>query len=336
MNKLLRFGWLITVVSLASCTTIGRKNAPGSGYTLPGVATISDTVFETGLGVKIHSGRSVDMNVVEISPDRSSTTIPITGTITLGNHNATPNNFAITALVNYEQTPSTIGTDTETIHLVTVNAFSDKNFDFMVQLPNQEGRYKLWWVVFVFPDKHDLDRQSRISLSKVNSFASDILVGADANFPSPIYQKLASTSSVSTGFSGGPEINRSSSDPQAGWFTDTVKVDTRLSYFVHLGHSNRPITNYALVAFLDGYQIPVQRHAPDAVFWGIIEADSFLAVPATVQTPRVTGIHELEVLYIPEPYGVEGTEAIQGMIPRSSVWGSIQNSMRVGLITTEK
>ena len=123
------------------------------------------------------------------------------------------------------------------------------------------------------------------------------IVGNDTNFPAPTYQPLTPIPSIPIGFSGGPEINRSSSAPQAGWFTDTVKADTHLSYFVHLGHSNRPTTNYALVAFLDGYQIPVQRNAPDAVYWGTIEADSFLAVPATVQIPPVTGIHELEVLY---------------------------------------
>jgi hypothetical protein len=328
---------IIVIVSVAACTTIRGTNPSGAGPLFPGEEIISDAeVFEVGLGVQIHSGVPVDLNVTHISPAPLTNNVPITGTITLGNHNSTSNTFVLTALVNYQQTISTIDSRTKVIHPTVVNAFSDRSIHFALQLPKEEGRYKLWWVVFAFPDEHDLDIQSRISLSEVYSFASDIIIGDVVSFPIPaLNQSTPSMSSSPVELSGGPILTRYSSSWQTTWYTETVKANDVLPFFIHIRNGTRPLVNYALVAFLDGYQIPVQYDDPSTtVYWGTLREGSYAVIPASVPIPGVSGVHELEVLYVPEPYGVEGTEAGQNATPRSHSWGSsMLNSLRVGLIT---
>lgn len=339
MNRTLYSLWLVLIALATACTTVIGEKPPASGPALPGQNVVSNaTTMEWGLGVQIHSGMAVDRNVVQLSSAPQGSTIPITGTITLGNHNDAPQGFRLTALLNYQQTPSTINTHTDILHTTVVNAFTDEMIEFTLQLPNQEGRYKLWWVVFGFPDEHPLDMQSRLSSSQVYSFATDIVVGNGASFPVPTFEPFTPYASSATfeSFSG-IQLTHDALSPQASWFTDTVKANDTLPYFIHIGNSTRPVTNYALVAFLNGLQIPIQHDEPAmTVFWGTVDADSLTTIPASVQVPEGAGIHELQVLYVPDPYGVEGTEAVQTSIPRWVSWGtSMSESLRVGLIVAE-
>jgi hypothetical protein len=225
-----------------------------------------------------------------------------------------------------------IHTGTAVLHYVDLPPFASQEIDFSLEIPNQAGRYKLWWLVFAFPDSHDLDMNSRIRHSIAGGFASDILVGEAGEFPLVAYQLVPAFSAY---LIGSPHINRDPA-PKTGWFTDTVRSGEIVDYFIHFGQPERA-ANFALIAFLDGLQIPLRHDAPGNVFWGTIGANSQSTIPASVQIPGTAAIHELETLYIPDPFGPEGTIAVQQTTPRGQTWGSSPlGSIRVGLEVMDK
>jgi hypothetical protein len=352
MNK--RNRWIISVAGIllmislmTGCSLVSEVTArQAPPHLSPGSSSrvISNEAFEYGIGVQIHTGTAVDLNVTHISPPLSLDsalssdtalsldTVTITGTVRLGNHNADNNRFRLTALLNYEQISSTMNQQTAVLHYVDLPPFASQEIDFSLEIPNQAGRYKLWWLVFAFPDSHDLDMNSRIRQSITGGFASDILVGEAGEFPLIAYQLVPAFSAY---LIGGPLINRDPA-PQTGWFTDTVRSGEIVDYFIHFGQPERA-ANFALIAFLDGLQIPLRHDAPGNVFWGTIGANSQSTIPASVQIPGTAAIHELETLYIPDPFGPEGTIAVQQTTPRGQTWGSgLSRSIRVGLAVMDR
>jgi len=255
----------------------------------------------------------------------------ITATISLKSQLPHPETYAMIALVDYNQTPLTIKGKTQSVYPIKAAPMSTIDIDFSVAIPNQVGQHKLWLYFFQASEIHHLDQDFRMSTADMfTSFDWDVVIGDKFDVPStmddPLIPKIQHLPTQIEEF-GAVLINRQTQDNAQGWFTETVTLGQSLDYSIHLGNYQHPRTPYALVAFLDWQQISLTPKG-DKVIWGTIEAGDYLTIPTQLQVPTIGNIHELQVLYITDPYAPRSPITSTDTLTMSS---TVLPSVRVGL-----
>jgi len=124
-------------------------------------------------------------------------------------------------------------------------------------------------------------------------------------------------------------VSHDAGDNRTAWITETVGQDQTLDYYIHLGNDEHPDVPYAVVAFLDWQQVPIAANGKETVF-GVIEKGGRLTLPAEVQIPSTGHVHELQIVYIVDPYR---PESVAGQSETSmSVHSFIIPSLGIGLV----
>ena len=288
-----------------------------------------------GMHLDVHTGESSSaQRITTFSFDGGANHVALTGTLTLHSGFPQDETYALVALVDYGQVPVEIEGLDQAVHVIHAGPHSDMAIDLSLAVPNQEGLHKLLLLLFRAPDAHPLDERFRfLTDSMCHSYTWDVVIGDSRQPPAMTTQPAPQTEpEVSQVDFSGVLVNRDGGDNRMAWITETVDQDRTLDYYIHLGNDGHPDAPYAVVAFLDWQQVPVMAHGKGA-FFGVIERGGRLTLPAEVQIPSTGDVHELQVLYIVDPYHPE-TVAGQGETP-ASVHNFIIPGLRIGLVATQ-
>ena len=276
--------------------------------------------YGVGTRVDIYTGRfSPHEGLVYFPLEPDLEQVDLKGTLWLHSDLPRPETYALVALVDYVQVPVVISATYQLAHTVRVEPNSRAKIDFALTIPNQKGKHKLALLVFQAPDAHHQNDRFRFLTDVCFYQVLNVVIGDDESLPTVVYQQAPNTepSTSQVEFSG-ILINRDTHDNRTAWLTETVHSQQVLTYYIHLGNDGSARVPYALVAFLDWQQIPIKGYEEKA-FFGLIERDGRLTLPTEVQIPSTGAIHELQVIYVIDPYGT-----VVHVIP----------SLRVGLVQT--
>ena len=99
--------------------------------------------------------------------------------------------------------------------------------------------------------------------------------------------------------------------PEAGDFLTELETSSgeELRYYIHMrnGRTGQPATEFAIIAVLDGKQIPVSGDPEDPAVSVRLEPGAEITVPAKLTAPEESGEHELWLLALEEPYTRKGS-----------------------------
>jgi hypothetical protein len=288
-------------------------------------------------------GMRLDVQMGESSSAQRITTFPfeaganhveLAGTLTLHNGFPQDETYALVALIDYRQVPIEIEELDQPVHVVRAGPHSEVALDFALNVPNQEGLHKLLLLLFRAPDAHPLDERFRfLTDGMCHSYTWDVAIGNSRQPPAMTTQSAPRTRPDVSQFDfSGVLVNRDGRDNRTAWITETVGQGQTLDYYIHLGNDGHPDSLYAVVAFLDWQQVPIAANG-EKIFFGVIERGGRLTLPAEVQILSTGDVHELQVLYIVDPYHPE-TVASQGETP-ASVHNFIIPGLRIGLVATQ-
>jgi len=277
--------------------------------------------YGVGTRVDIHTGEFFpNEGLVHFPLEADLTQVNLKGTLWLHSDLPRAETYALVALMDYIQTPIVISETAKSVNIVQIESYSRAKIDFELTIPNQEGRHKLVLLIFQAPEVHRLDDKFRFLTDGMCFYqVLDVTIGDDEILPRVVYQQVPETKpNVSQIEFNGLLINRDAHNNRTAWLTETVRPQQTLTYYVHLGNDGHSRAPYALVAFLDWQQIPIAEDESKVVF-GLIEENGRLTLPTEVQIPPKDSIHELQIIYVPDPYGT-----VDHIIP----------SLRIGLVQT--
>ncbi len=84
------------------------------------------------------------------------------------------------------------------------------------------------------------------------------------------------------------------------WLREQVSAGDVLEYYIHLGNDDGPAQTFAVMAFWDFRQVPVNEKHPLAFV--SLPTGTGITLPASVRVPQTPGLHELMVVIIRSPY----------------------------------
>ncbi len=330
-------------------TALGLVAAIGLLFAISVFAVIRWTVSSAELGHQTPQPYGVGMRVRvstdplqgEVLPHQSLVRVPfqadleqitISVTLTLRSDLPKEDDYALTALWDYTQVPITINNLVDDVHMLKAGPFSTQDVDLTMVVPNLEGRHKVVLLLFRSFGVRRYDERFRyLTDGMLHTFSMDLNIGTDRE-PEVVYQTMPNARAEAPRISfGGIVINRVS-DQLIAWLSDSVSSKSALDYQIHLGNDNHPGSPYAVVAFLDGRQIPITSGG-DLAFFGHIESNGRVTLPGQVQVPAKGETHELQVLYVLNPFQPEAFAA-SGTSGPSEVYPRFVPSLRVGLLST--
>lgn len=308
-------------------------------WTVSSAERAQQTSQPYGVGMRVRV--STDPLQGEVLPHQSLVRVPfqadleqitISVTLTLRSDSPKEEDYALAALWDYAQIPITVDSLVDDVHMLKAGPFSTQDVDLTMVVPNLEGRHKVVLLLSRSFGARRHDEQFRYSTDGMLLILSlDLNIGADRE-PEVVYQTTPNAKAEAPRISfGGIVINRVS-DQLTAWLSDSVSSKSALDYNIHLGNDNHPESRYAVVAFLDGRQIPITSGG-DLAFFGHIESNGRVTLPGQVQVPAKGETHELQVLYVLNPFQPEAFAA-SGTSGPSEVYPMFIPSLRVGLVST--
>jgi hypothetical protein len=146
------------------------------------------------------------------------------------------------------------------------------------------------------PAKISNETNDQVVFHRANIFVNDLA------FPKSDYRNLGVKSALAHR-THTPAIRLLGNDiPSEPLLTDKVGTDQSRTYFLHINNAQDMPIRSAIVAFLNGRQIPIPHETGDAVLYYKIPAGRQDAVPVTLNVPSCHAGCELLVLSIDNPY----------------------------------
>ncbi|VVB91165.1 Uncharacterised protein [uncultured archaeon] len=281
-----------------------------------------------GFGVYRNYNPPVGMNLTQLLKENES----FEGYIRITNAIKRENSYLVFALVDYRMVPIFINGTKNQTHLINLDPMEDRFYSFKIDnLSN--GYHDLILGVFLNPYEHSLDKKYRLDtdFSLMGSTRLNIVV-ENGSIPEPEFRKpeiFCESSYVLEGLLVSKEPCSSKA-----WPTENVTRKEALDYFINIGNSEqRNQRTFAVIQFLDYTQIPLIHNTSEYVYFGYLDKGKKGSISASTIIPDNTGIHELIVIWISDPY--KRVEISPG-IRNKNIEGRIEPSIRVGLNVIEK
>lgn len=281
-----------------------------------------------GFGIYQSYNPRIGMNLTQFLEENES----FEGYIRITNAIGKENQYLLLALIDYRTVPFYLQGNRNLTHLIGLKPMEDGFYPFKIENLSP-GTHDLLLIVFVNPYEHSLDQYFRMStdFSLMGEKRLNLIVG-NGSIPMPKFRnfdKFCEPSYPLTGLL----VNDKPCSPQA-WFSENVSKKEKLGYFINVGNSEkRNQRTFAVIQFLDYKQIPIRYNSSESVYFGYLNKKEKASIPASLITPDRTGVHELIVVWILDPY--EKLEIYPGIRNRK-LEGRVEPSIRIGLNVIEK
>ncbi len=281
-----------------------------------------------GFGIYNSYSPLIGMNLTQFLKENES----FEGYLRITNAMNKENQYLLFALVDYKAVPIYVNGTKNQTHLINVSPMKDNFYSFRID-NFSTGYHDLFLGAFLNPYEHSLDTKYRLDtdFAFMGRIRLNIVIG-NGSTPAPEFKRpeiFCDPSYVLEGIL----VNKESCSSKA-WLTENITRKEVLEYFINIGNSEkRNQRTFALIQFLDYTQIPLIHNTSEYVYFGYLDKGKKGSIPGSTIIPDNTGIHELIVIWISDPY--EKVEISPG-IRNKNIEGRIEPSIRIGLNVMEK
>ena len=213
--------------------------------------------------------------------------------------------YLLTCMLDYRQVPCVFGDQQDILHRISLAESEDRYTSFTIPILTP-GFHDFALLAIANPDVHDLDPGYRLNTDFNYLYAARlVLLAGNQPWPTPaIEYAITGTKPVrTTPPLNGLVVNR---EPPAGaweraWLTQDAKPEETIEYYVRMGNDSGPSRSYAVFAFLDYTQIPLDGDDQWVAFVAL-PAGTRASLPARLVAPSEPGVHELMVVWAYDPY----------------------------------
>jgi hypothetical protein len=334
------FGFFIILVTIGIIGIPGAEKSPlwaMSLYSSDNKTTYSTTYnkdqVSESFGVGIFPGPEKPNGTAQtalriIEPNES-----FEGYLWVNNQMTKGNDFLIFGLLDYQQIPFEFNnSDTNVHHLIHLAAFEESSYHFRIP-PMNNGSHDFELFLVMKPDEHSLNDSYRLSTDQalLGSRRVNIIVGNTTGFSAPYRKNYdGPTQSCDSGYvlNDGLLVTTKPCDTRP-LFSANVTPYEIYDYSINIAADNKYPVSVAIVPLLDYYQVPLANNTKETVAFFDLRAGKKIAVPANVFVPNDEGVHELMILWIPQPY--ISLDEDSRSVKQYHQWATSEPSIRVGL-----
>jgi len=254
-------------------------------------------------------------------------------------HNHQPaKEYLFTCLLDYRQVPCIFEGHEQLLYPLQTGNFTEHNFTFETP-PLTPGFHDFIMLAFVEPHNHSLDESFRMDISMSMPASRLVLLAGSEPWAVPnikpldIGQPLQSEPLPFWGALLDQEIKPLE---RRMWLTEEVKPQTTVPYYIHFGHPKDTIDfqTIAVITFLDYQQIPIDGQE-EWVNFVKLPADKEATVVGTFTTSIEEGVHELQAIYLLDPYQMLEYPPSGNNRTWTEVWGSVYPTNRTEIIVRD-
>lgn len=280
-----------------------------------------------GFGIYHSYNPLVGMNLTQFLKENES----FEGYIRITNAMNKENKYLLFALVDYKAVSFYVNGTKNQTHLVNLSPMEDNFYYFNINNLSP-GYHNLFLGAFLNPYGHSLDMNYRLGTDFIFMGSKRLnIVVENGSTPMPAFRRFeifCASSYVLEGLL----VNKESCSSKA-WITENVTKKEKLEYFINIGNNDkRNQRTFAVIQFLNYTQIPIRHNTSEYVYFGYLNKGQKGSFPASLIAPNSTGINELIVVWISDPY--ENLE-ISPSIRNTNLEGRAEPSIRVGLNVIE-
>ncbi len=234
------------------------------------------------------------------------------------------NQYMVFALLDYKQQTFLFNNQTAKLHLLNLDRFEDNFYYFQINNISK-GFHDLVIIVVLNPYEHSLSKEYRYStdMAKMGDKRLNLFVGGVNDVQ--IEDTFNSIPCPSSYVLNGLLVNKKACSPNA-WFSEKIKEE-EINYFINVGNDDEILRSFALMAFLDYEQIPLNLNYKELTVFGKLKQGKKKAFFANLTLPKEGGVHELMVIWALDPY--KKLETSPGV--RAKIDARVEPSIRIGL-----
>ena len=233
--------------------------------------------------------------------------IPFAPFLILLNRAEQPVTLLVVALLDYEQVPFELDDKTGLLHEVVVPSATELNLPLHLQIAGA-GMHDLALVAFVNPYSHPLDIDTRANeLGNIVGRRTVVVVGEQKDpfkVLAPVIvgedppPNLASIP-IRVGLAAAPDKQLTHPSERQIVLSEAHPAQ-EFPYQVWATNFNQDVpVDYAMIGFLDFHQVDLSQPHVTVVNLGVGQE---AIINASVTMPDRTGIHEIQVIYMLDPY----------------------------------
>lgn len=212
--------------------------------------------------------------------------------------------YLLSCLVDYRQVSCSFDEQQQLLYRMSLGNSEERTLPFETPALSA-GLHDLAVLAFARPDAHDLSPGYRLSTDLAYLFAPRaVLLVGDEPWQAPTTEHVVTGTQPDTTISPleGLVVNRDEQDLEIrAWMTQTAKSGEAIEYFIHLGNDTGPSQAFAVTAFLDYEQVPLNG-AEQWVAYVSLPTGTRATLPGRFVAPQETGVHEFVVVMVYDPY----------------------------------
>jgi hypothetical protein len=249
-------------------------------------------------------------------------------------HQLPATEYLLTCILNYIQVPCEWNGEEQLLYPIAMQGGGQVQIPFTTpELSDAYHDFAILALSNVFSE--DLSDAYRIGTDLNYLYRSRIVLMSDSadafDLPMDWYRGGEQTSEVS--FEGTfvdlePRPNR-----LEAWRVERAAPGETIDYFIHVGNgsADTPHQTYAVMAFLDYVQVPIDG-ADQWVAFASMPPGTQTTIPARITVPTIPGIHELMIVHAYNPFSMleiptEGEER-----EATEIWDGIYSSIRTAIV----
>ncbi len=240
-----------------------------------------------------------------------------------------PMRLLVTVFLDYQQVSFELDGKTGILHQLDLPANVELNLPMKLTI-NQPGAHDLFVIAFADPDEHTLDAEARIlQHDGLTGRRAVVVVGDDedpfkvllpdmmgAPIPESNYDYLRVALATL------PDNRNDVFPADRQLIVTPVSRDDDFLFQVIAKNEDEAYVEYAMVTFLDFRQVALNEAGVLLASFGPGEEATF---DGKVHIPDVVGVHELQVVYIMDPY----KSILRDEVTASFVFGSVRVGLQV-------
>lgn len=219
-----------------------------------------------------------------------------------------PRTFLVTILLDYKQVSFELDDRIGLLHEISVPSGTEINLPLRLNIMGS-GAHDIMFIAFTDPYNHPLDSNIRENeLGNLTGRRAVVIIGRNEPFRvlrTTLFGKDAPANlplvPIRIGFASAP--NGQNTHPSQRYInlskTGPGQMFSYQVWATNFGGAQKEIYNYAMVGFLDFHQIDLAQ--PDVTLAQVRPGQEAI-LNASVQIPSEIGIHELQIVYVFDPY----------------------------------
>lgn len=239
--------------------------------------------------------------------------------------------YALICLLDYKQTPCLFDGKDDSPYFLEMGENEARTFSFETPAI-EKGFHDLVILAFSKVDEHDTSENFRYSTDFNYLFSTRAAILADTPLDELPLIEYAQGSFVAESPSplNGVVINLSPDSYSEGiraWLHEVTQPGQTLEYYIQLGNDDDLDQTYAVLSFLDFQQIPISEE--QFVAYVSLPTGYRMTIPASLIVPEDTGIHELVIVIVRNPYRIREDLSTRKLILPDGIESSIRVAIEV-------